>query len=36
MAEAFKSACLVGLGVAFVPEAVGRRELENGTLQKIS
>ncbi|WP_420002529.1 LysR substrate-binding domain-containing protein [Arenibacterium sp. LLYu02] len=36
MAEALKSACLVGLGVAFVPEAVVRRELQNGTLQKIS
>ncbi|MBY5978312.1 LysR family transcriptional regulator [Phaeobacter italicus] len=36
VAEALKSACLAGLGVAFLPEGAAERELQDGTLHKIS
>ncbi|MDC0658874.1 LysR substrate-binding domain-containing protein [Leisingera sp. SS27] len=36
VAEALKSACLAGLGIAFLPEGAAARELKVGTLHKIS
>lgn len=36
VAEALKSACLAGIGVAFLPESAADRELKDGSLQKIS
>ncbi|WP_424944709.1 LysR family transcriptional regulator [Aliiroseovarius crassostreae] len=36
VAEALKSACLAGIGVAFLPESAADRELKDGSLKKIS